>query len=314
MSGPYLIYGRRPVQEYIRSEPDPGAIEAVYLAESFPGKFKSEILGRLRGVSLREFPRRKLDQMFEGINHQGVVLKFAKGRQPGSSRRRDYRELFQAKEGLIVVLDRIQDPQNLGSIIRTSESLGARALIITGKGAALTPAADRASAGASFHLEIHAVAGLDGVMETARKAGYWICVSALPDEEEGSRAQAVPLFTDNLRELPPSEEILLVIGTEGEGVRPLTLKKADYILTIPLHGKTASLNAGVATGILLDRLLNRTDQETGQEQTRDKTGRRDETKERGRTDADEEEEGYPEAMEIFYDESDELDEDDEEGS
>lgn len=266
MSESYLIYGRRPVQEYLSGSPEPRSIEAIYLSESFPAKLKREYLGRLRGVSLREFPKRKMDDLFPGVNHQGVVLKFVKGARPSENRSVAWTDTVAQKEGLLVALDRIQDPQNLGSIIRSAESLGARALFITGKGAGLSPVVDRASAGASFHLEIHTMASLDRLMDAAKEAGYWVCVSALLEGEDleemeshGHRRAEAPLLlsTEDLSELPESSSILLIVGSEGEGVRELTLKKADYVLTIPLRGKTSSLNAGVAAGILIDRILNR---------------------------------------------------------
>ncbi len=261
----YIVYGRRPVTEFLESlsekEKDSRSVEGVYISESFPAKLLAEVKKRIVAHKFRTFPKRKLDQMFPGINHQGIIIKLdEKEYSKVTHKAKDWKEILEAKEGLAVALDRIQDIQNLGSIMRSAEALGARILFITGKGVTPNPVSDRISAGASFHLDHFVVPGLEHLISEAKKLDYWICSAAsefdLPDDPE---TESRLVYSDDFAELPPAGQILLIIGNEGEGVKPITIKRSDYIVTIPLRGKTGSLNAGVAAGILIDRLINRFD-------------------------------------------------------
>lgn len=252
----YLIFGRKPVQEFIKESPDRNTVEAVFIADSFPAKMRQDLQNALQGLRFKQLPRKELDLQFPGVHHQGVVIRLIPGKGPASRGKENWKEVLEAHEGLIVVTDRIQDPQNLGSIMRSTEALGARALFITGRGAAPGPTSDRVSAGASFHLEHHVISNLENFLNEARKRDYWICASSSPDDTP-ENLSGVQLFSDDLSGLPPTGNLVLVIGNEGEGVKMSSLAKADFRIAIPLRGKTGSLNAGVATGILIDRIINR---------------------------------------------------------
>jgi len=255
---PYILYGRRPVQEFLKSAGARGSIRTVFLAESFPSSLRSQLASRIPAERFSILPKKAIDEQFPGINHQGVVICFDAPPQFESTLRDDYRTLFEEKDGLLIALDRIQDEHNLGSIIRSAEALGAKGVLVTGKGARPGPAVDRISTGASFHLKTAVVASLDHIIELAKGSGYWICASTSREDLEREGIGTENLFvTTDLSVLPPSDSLLLVIGHEGDGIKPLILRKADYLLQIPLAGKTASLNAGVAAGILIERLLNR---------------------------------------------------------
>jgi 23S rRNA (guanosine2251-2'-O)-methyltransferase len=253
-----ILCGRRPVQEFLRSGQSPASVEFVYLSESFPADFKREIESNFGRALIRVTPKRSIDALFPGVNHQGIVLVFKRGAAPaGVDIKRDAVALVSTTDGLLVALDRIQDEHNLGSIIRSAEALGAKGLIVTGKGAQPGPVSDRISAGASLHLNVATYPNLDRLIELAKEVGYWICAAASEEDSGRYNLEAEVILSTEAEELPEPEKLLLIIGHEGEGIKPIVLKKADYIVQIPLTGRTSSLNAGVAAGILIDRLLNR---------------------------------------------------------
>ncbi|MCR9144921.1 MAG: RNA methyltransferase [bacterium] len=286
-----LLFGRRPVQAYIGVLPEPSKntsdsddsqdtsrsdIENIYLGESLPRPLREGLLRKLPGVPYTELPRRELDQKFPDLHHQGVVLRFRAGARPANrADNLDWREFVQERSGLLLLLDRIQDPQNLGSILRSAEALGVRAVFMTGQGAPLGDTAHRVSSGASLRLPIFHQTNLHRLVEDLKSCEYWICCAADSESaeqkhrDEGeaqgddksnarkSRGGPLALKHNQPGDLPPAAEIALIIGNEGEGVKPLVVNQSDYILSIPLRGETESLNAGVAAGILIDRLLHR---------------------------------------------------------
>lgn len=260
-----LLYGRRPVQAYLDSLSDTDAtritnVESILLGESLPKKLREELLRKLPGVPFAERPRRLLDQEYPDLHHQGVVLRFRPGSGPeNKARDLDWKNFVREPAGLLVLLDRIQDPQNLGSILRSAEALGARAVFLTGQGAPLSDTAHRVSSGASLRLPVFQQTNLHRLVEYLKSRRYWICAAADPAAatNKGHAGAVDDPKHDRGMDLPPADEIALIIGNEGEGVKPLVLNESDFILSIPLRGKTESLNAGVAAGILIDRLMNR---------------------------------------------------------
>ncbi len=271
MSKPFFLYGRQPVREFFRAAYDPALVRRAYLGENFPRDFRERYLSALPAGLLQTLPRRELDRIVDGANHQGVVLELA--RRPALAL--GWKDVFlEPGRGPVVVLDRIQDPHNLGSIIRSAEALGARAVFVTGKGASLSsPVVDRVSAGASLHLPVFEQGGLSGVLKFAREQGFWIVAAAAEEEPEGApdaaREGAAPgpgkknrkepqrIDFKRITDLPDAGHIILLIGSEGEGLRSSLEAGADFVLGIPLLGRTASLNAGVAAAILIERLIQR---------------------------------------------------------
>ena len=260
----YIIYGKRTVREYLAAGAVSADIEIIFSStgEADPGRGDPKLalpgaLGKtVPAERIRALPRRELDRMFPDINHQGIVIRLLPGKTPHD--KRDWREfLKEGGLGPLLALDGIQDPRNLGGIIRSAEALGVQALFVTGQGARLTPAADRAAAGASFHLPVCTDLNPNRLLDAARKAGYWIIVADSPDALSPGSAAPLAINSNEMYRLPAAKECLLFIGGEESGVRALVRKKADFIITIPLHGKVASLNASIALGILLDRIVNR---------------------------------------------------------
>ncbi len=183
-----------------------------------------------------------------------------------------------------MVLDRIQDIQNAGSMARSAESLGAKALLLCGKGAKPNEAFYRISKGAALFLPCFQIGNLDQCIRILRQLDFWICGSAAPKRkgdsrdnglllsyereskkksagrtEEAFQQRGAPLFLKHFESarLPERERLALLIGNEHSGLQQSMLRKCDFILTIPLLGKTESLNAAVAAAILLDRIIHR---------------------------------------------------------
>ena len=257
---PYIIYGRRPVQEFLRKVDGPEDVEIAYISESIAVSLRREISEIIPKNLQKAIPRKSIDKMFPNINHQGIVIRLRKSYSIKKNfDHRDWKSLIQAETGLIVLLDRIQDPFNTGNIIRTAEALGAVGVIITGRGASPGPTVDRASAGATMNIHHFQFQNADIVIDFAKSCGYWICSSAAMQDLDESMIsdQQLHLLSTDLSVLPETEHILLVIGNEGGGIKDLILKKTDYFISIPLSGETSSLNAGTAAGILLDRIINR---------------------------------------------------------
>jgi 23S rRNA (guanosine2251-2'-O)-methyltransferase len=155
------------------------------------------------------------------------------------------REKLRAAPGktVVLILDSIEDPQNLGSLIRTAEACGVQGVILPKERAVgITPAVVKASAGATFHLPVVRVTNLVSTLEELKKEGFWI-VGADPGGDQ------------NLYGMKFDMNVGLVIGSEGKGIRPLVLKKCDFRITIPMKGKVSSLNAAIAGAVVLFEIL-----------------------------------------------------------
>jgi 23S rRNA (guanosine2251-2'-O)-methyltransferase len=183
-----------------------------------------------------------VERLAPGRVHQGVV---------GLCREYRYRDLEDliahrmpnAPHALVVLLDSVTDPQNLGSIIRTAHCCGANGVVIPAdRAAAVTPAVVKASAGAIQHLPVARVVNLGRAIDTLKEQGFWIY---------GAEAGAAL----DMRGPDYAGPVGLVMGSEGQGLRPLIRKKCDFLISIPMRGQVASLNVSVATGVILYEIL-----------------------------------------------------------
>jgi len=234
-----VVYGVNPVRELLRAGGE--GLAELWLAEGAerPRAFSElERLARERGAKVRTAPRPRLDRLAGGAAHQGVVAVVA------DYRYRDVEDLLAAarerdEQPLLVVLDGVEDPQNLGAVVRSAHALGAHGVILPrDRAAGVTPAAAKASAGAVEHCPVARVANLSRTLELLKEAGVW-SVAAVPD---GDRA---------LREVDLAGATALVVGGEGEGVRPLVRRTCDFTARIPMAGRLGSLNASAAAAIAL---------------------------------------------------------------
>lgn len=200
-------------------------------------------MARAKNVSVRFEDRSQLDRLADSKDHQGIVGLVA-ARAAGSIE--EILEVANAaaaaghgEKGLIVLLDGVEDPHNLGAIVRTSLAAGAHGVVIPERRAAgLTDTVARASAGALSHLPVAKVTNLARTMEELKEAGYWL----VGLDEEGDREYTEVDFTS---------PVGIVMGGEGKGLHELTRKRCDFVVKLPTVGPVKSLNVSVAAGVVL---------------------------------------------------------------
>ncbi|MGH2453190.1 MAG: 23S rRNA (guanosine(2251)-2'-O)-methyltransferase RlmB [bacterium] len=231
------IEGRHPVREALASG---RPIRKVLVARTpRTGGALAEIvlLARRRRVSVQEVDPRWLDRMAHTRAHQGVIA--LAGARPTV----EPEELLAAarargEPALVVLLDGMEDPQNVGAIIRVAEAAGAHGLILPARRASgLTPAVARASAGAMEHLPVAVVTNLTRTINDLKRAGLWVL---------GADLAGADFYATDL--VPP---LAVVIGGEGRGLSRLVRESCDHLVRIPMRGRVASLNAATAAAVLL---------------------------------------------------------------
>ena len=213
------------------------ALDRIMIASGRHGERLEAIvrLAKSRGVPVRFEDRQQLDRLAGTREHQGVVALAAA--KPAVELVDLLRE--KAARGLLVLLDGVEDPHNLGAIVRTSLAAGASGVVIPERRAAgLTDAVERASAGALAHLPVARVKNLVRAMEEMKEAGYWLV---------GLDERAEVSYT----EVDLKSSIGIVLGGEGEGLHELTRKRCDFLVSIPTTGPVRSLNVSVAAGVIL---------------------------------------------------------------
>lgn len=231
------IYGLKPVQEALRGKRQ--AFE-LFVAEERHDPRLEKLLAQATqaGVPIRRRQRQDLARMAGTEHHQGVVLSL----EPFAYTEIEDLLARQAEsdgEGFLVVLDNIQDPHNLGAIIRSAACAGVQGVIIPkDKAVQVTPSVEKVSAGAVETVPVVRVTNIAQTLELLKHHGYWIYGAAGEAAENIYRVN----FTGN---------IAIVIGGEGEGLRPLVRKQCDGLLNIPMPGGVASLNASVAAGVIM---------------------------------------------------------------
>jgi 23S rRNA (guanosine2251-2'-O)-methyltransferase len=192
-------------------------------------------LAKANNVPLRFEDRQQIDRLVGTREHQGVA---ALGAAKPAVELEDLLRL-KTGNGLLVLLDGIEDPHNLGAIVRTSLAAGASGVIIPERRAAgLTDTVERASAGALAHLPVARVKNLVRAMEEMKEAGYWLVGL---DERAEKNYTGVDL----------KGSVGIVLGREGEGLHELTRKRCDFLVSIPTTGPVRSLNVSVAAGVML---------------------------------------------------------------
>lgn len=221
-----IVYGRNPVREALRGPREVRRIWATKNAAREPW---------LRGATalIEASPGEDIERLCGSAAHQGVCAEVDEYRYQSAE------SLLSAAAPLVVALDQVQDPQNLGSICRTAECAGARGVVVTERRSALvTPAVCKASAGAVEHLALARVRNLVDFLGEAKQAGLW-CYGAAAD------APASYASVDY------SGGAVLVLGSEGRGLRPRVAAACDLLVSIPLRGRIESLSVAAAAALLL---------------------------------------------------------------
>ena len=225
------LVGIHPVREALRAG---HPLERVLIAKGAGGPRLQEIitLCRDRKIAVRFEPREQLDRIANGASHQSVVAFGAVGQYASL-------EETAAAGGLHVVLDGVEDPHNLGAIVRTAHAAGAAAVVIPERRAAgLTETVGRVAAGALAYVPVVRVGNINRALEDLKKHGYWLYGL----DERGAESYDKVEFTK------PSA---IVLGAEGSGLHEQVAKRCDFLVRIPMAGGVASLNVSVAAGVML---------------------------------------------------------------
>ena len=240
MSGKRVLAGFHAVTARLRHSPE--SIEALYVDGARRDGRMQQLLDRAQAAAVRVTmsDAERLQRIAAGSTHQGVV---ALCREVALARSLDDVLAEVNAQTLLLLLDGVTDPRNLGACMRTAEAAGAQALIVPrDRSASLTPLVAAAAAGAAETLPLIAVTNLARAMEEIREAGVWI-VGAAGEAER------------TLYEIDLTGPVAWALGAEGPGLRRLTREKCDWLARIPLQGRTESLNVSVATGVCLFETL-----------------------------------------------------------
>jgi 23S rRNA (guanosine2251-2'-O)-methyltransferase len=235
-----ILFGIHPILEAIEAG---RRLRQLYVATGRRDARTEDLISaaKRKGASIHYESRDRLDEWAKTEKHQGVVA-MVEPRGPVQ-----LETLIDQMKGsrdkpwppLVVMLDEIEDPNNLGAVIRTAEAAGADGLVIPSRrSAGVTPAVEKASAGAVSHLPVVQVANLRQAMDSLKKGGLWIY---------GLDAGAGTIYWDVDGKVP----VTLVAGAEGKGLRPLVREQCDQLISLPMRGRVASLNVSVSVGIVL---------------------------------------------------------------
>ena len=231
-----LIIGRNAVSEALKSGRE---IDTLLVADGGRAGSVGQIirLCRDKGIVIKEVERKKLDMICSGSAHQGVAAYAA------AHSYAQVDDIFALAEQrgeppFIIICDELEDPHNLGAIIRSAEAGGAHGIIIPKRrSATLSYTVGKASAGAVEYVPVARVSNIAAEIESLKKRGVWV--------------YAADMGGKSWREVDFSGPVALVIGSEGSGVSRLVKEKSDFIVSLPMKGKINSLNASVAAGILI---------------------------------------------------------------
>lgn len=227
-----LVYGRNVALEVLKK---PKNVQKVLLQDGFDDK---KILALLEKSKIPVFikPKKEIDHLAEGV-HQGIILYV-----------RDYQyyplaDIVNEDASFLVILDHLEDPHNFGAIIRTCEAAGVDGIIIPkDRQVQVNATVMKTSVGTLDTMKISQVANLSSTIDYLKKNDFWVVGTALEDSVD-------------YRSIDYSGKIALVIGNEGAGISELVRKKCDFIAKIPMYGTTNSLNASVASGIMIYEVI-----------------------------------------------------------
>lgn len=231
-----IICGRNSVLEAVRSGRE---IDRLLVAHGVSGGSVAAIIAKCsqRGILIKEVSPQKLDYYCEGANHQGVAVFFA------SQEYSTVEDILQTawdrnEKPFIVICDEIEDPHNLGAIIRTAEACGVHGIIIPKRrSASLNATVAKSASGALEYMKVARVTNIANTIEELKEKGVWVFGADMDGTD----------YTKTDFDIPCA----IVIGNEGKGIGTLVAKKCDGIISLPMNGQINSLNASVAAGVLM---------------------------------------------------------------
>lgn len=234
--GSNIICGRNPVLEAVRSGRE---IDRLLIAHGISGGSVSAIIAKCKakGVLIKEISPQKLDYYCGGANHQGVAVMLASQEYSTVD---DIMSLADSRneKPFIIICDGLEDPHNLGAVIRTAEATGVHGVIIPERrSASLNATVAKAACGALEYVPVARVTNIASTIDMLKERGVWVFGADMDGED----------YTKTDFDVPCA----IVIGNEGKGIGTLTAKKCDKIISLPMLGKINSLNASVAAGILM---------------------------------------------------------------
>lgn len=227
-----LVYGRNVAKDLLKKGKK---IEKIYLQDNFSDK---EVISLIENQKIKviRLPKREIDNLCSGV-HQGILL-FVPDYEYT-----DFNRFLKNNEEKVVLLDHIEDPHNLGAVIRTCEAAGIKSIIIPkDRQVQVNATVMKVSVGTLDNVNVIQVTNLSNTIDKLKDNGYWIVGTALENSVD-------------YRDIDYNGKIALIVGNEGFGISNLVMKKCDFIAKIPMYGTTNSLNASVAAGIMIYEMI-----------------------------------------------------------
>ena len=224
-----LVYGKNVAIDLLKNGKQ---INKIFLQDNFNDKNIISLLEK-RNLPIKRLSKKEIDNLCSGLN-QGIILSIP-DYQYG-----DLKSILSSKnDDVLLILDHLEDPHNLGAIIRTCEAAGIKNIVISSdRQVQVNATVMKTSVGTLNNVNIVQVSSIANAIDRLKDNGYWIVGTALEDSVD-------------YRSVDYSGKIAIVVGNEGTGISKLVLKKCDFLVRIPMYGTTNSLNASVATGIMI---------------------------------------------------------------
>ncbi len=227
-----LVYGRNVAKDLLKKGKK---IEKIYLQDNFSDKEVISLIENQK-ITVKRLQKREIDNLCSGV-HQGILL-FVPDYEYT-----DFNSFLKNNEEKVVLLDHIEDPHNLGAIIRTCEAAGIKSIIIPkDRQVQVNATVMKVSVGTLDNVNVIQVTNLSNTIDKLKDNGYWIVGTALENSVD-------------YRDIDYNGKIALIVGNEGSGISNLVMKKCDFIAKIPMYGTTNSLNASVAAGIMIYEMI-----------------------------------------------------------
>ena len=227
-----LVYGRNVAKELLENNKN---VQKIILQDGFNDKEINSLID-FRKIPVQYKSKREIDDLANGV-HQGIILFIP------DYKYKDLDDVLTDEASFFVLLDHIEDPHNLGAIVRTCEAAGVDAIIMPrDRQVQVNATVMKTSVGTLENVDIVTVSNLNNTISELKKNGFWVVGTALEDSVD-------------YRSIDYSSKIALVIGNENSGMSNLVKKSCDFIAKIPMYGKTNSLNASVAAGIMIYEVI-----------------------------------------------------------
>lgn len=227
-----LVYGKNVAKDLLKKNKN---IEKIFLQDGFYDEMINSLIEKNK-ITVEIKSKKEIDRLVNGV-HQGIIL-FVSDYQYS-----DIDTIFKNNEDIVVMLDHLEDPHNLGAIIRTCEAAGIKSIIIPkDRQVQINATVMKTSVGTLDNVNVVLVNNLVNAIVKLKENGFWVVGTTLEDSID-------------YRKIDYSGKIVLIIGNEGRGISNLVAKKCDFLTKIPMYGKTNSLNASVAAGIMIYEVI-----------------------------------------------------------